>query len=152
MLRRLVVTAAASLASVAALGAGLPATAHAEAAPLPLPTLLAAPDHLTVTVSGSERRIDGTYRLDCSPAGGTHPDPEAACRRLDQLTAERRDPFAPVPADAMCTQQYGGSTTARVTGRWQGHAVDTTYSRTNGCEIARWNAMVPVLPAPGRAR
>ncbi|MFF2849898.1 SSI family serine proteinase inhibitor [Streptomyces sp. NPDC058001] len=152
MLRRLVVTAAASLASVAALGAGLPATAHAEAGPLPLPALFAAPDHLTVKVSGSERRIDGTYRLDCSPAGGTHPDPEAACRRLDQLGADGRDPFAPVPAGAMCTLQYGGSTTAHVTGRWHGRAVDTTYERTNGCEISRWNTMVPVLPAASRAR
>ena len=46
----------------------------------------------------------------------------------------------------MCTQQYGGPATARVTGTWQGQHVDATFDRTNGCEIARWNTLRPVLP------
>ncbi|MFD9221385.1 SSI family serine proteinase inhibitor [Streptomyces sp. NPDC060064] len=137
MLRHLVLTATASLA---ALGAALPAAA----APLPL---LKAPDKLTVIVSETgNRRTDGRYELACGPAGGTHPTAQAACDRLDQLARERQDPFAPVPEDQMCTEQMGGPATARVIGTWQGRRVDSTFSRTNGCEISRWRTIEPVLP------
>lgn len=46
--------------------------------------------------------------------------------------------------------QYGGPATARITGTWAGRPVDATYDRTNGCAIARWDRMVPLLPEPGR--
>jgi hypothetical protein len=42
--------------------------------------------------------------------------------------------------------QYGGAATARVTGTWAGRPVDAAYSRKNGCEIARWDRLVPLLP------
>jgi hypothetical protein len=42
--------------------------------------------------------------------------------------------------------QYGGPATAHVTGNWAGRPVDTTYDRSDGCEIARWDRLVPVLP------
>ena len=63
-----------------------------------------------------------------------------------QLAQEGQDPFAPVPEDQMCTQQMGGPATAHVTGTWQGGSVDATFSRTNGCEISRWQTLEPVLP------
>jgi hypothetical protein len=44
----------------------------------------------------------------------------------------------PVPADVACTEIYGGPATARVRGTLQGKPVDARFSRTNGCEIARW--------------
>ena len=53
---------------------------------------------------------------------------------------------APVPADVMCTEQYGGPQRARVTGTWHGRAVRASFTRTDGCQIARWDAIVPVLP------
>ncbi|MGW0553332.1 SSI family serine proteinase inhibitor [Streptomyces sp. NPDC002926] len=138
MLRHLVLTATASLA---VLGAAIPA---AGAAPLPL---LTAPDKLTVIVSETgNTRTDGRYELECGPAGGTHPSAQAACDRLDQLGRKGQDPFAPVPADQMCTEQMGGPATARITGTWQGRSVDATFSRANGCEISRWQTMEPVLP------
>jgi hypothetical protein len=43
-----------------------------------------------------------------------------------------------VPADVACTEIYGGPATARVRGTLQGKPVDARFSRTNGCEIARW--------------
>ena len=46
----------------------------------------------------------------------------------------------------MCTQQYGGPETATITGTWQGEPVNSTLSRKNGCEIARWDALKDVLP------
>jgi hypothetical protein len=56
------------------------------------------------------------------------------------------DHFAPVPADAGCTQVYGGPQTARVTGRWAGQPVDLQLSRTDGCRIAQWDRLGPLLP------
>ena len=43
---------------------------------------------------------------------------------------------------------FGGPQTARVSGLWRGRRVDETYTRNDGCEIARWQRMVPVLPEP----
>ncbi|MFC9326138.1 SSI family serine proteinase inhibitor [Kitasatospora sp. NPDC057015] len=104
-------------------------------------------DRLTVTVSyGTGPASGGTHHLRCHPAGGDHPHPQAACDRLDSLTTWGRDLFAPVPPDAVCTLQYGGPATARVTGRWAGRPVDAVFSRRTGCEIARWNSFVPLLP------
>ncbi|MEV8318022.1 SSI family serine proteinase inhibitor [Streptomyces sp. NPDC059900] len=157
MLRRLVLTAVASAAaSVAALSAA-PAVAlspvpavPADLGPIPLPSQLtgASPDRLTVKVTDAGEGNNGTYKLECHPTGGTHPSAQEACEKLDQ---ERwgRDLFAPTPADANCTMQYGGPATARITGTWHGRPVDATYDRSNGCEISRWNNMVPVLPEAG---
>lgn len=80
-----------------ALLAATPVAAHAGA----------GPDHLTITVADSDNGGDGTSELECSPAGGTHSDPGAACGRLDELEAQGVDPFAPVAGDARCTMQYG---------------------------------------------
>ena len=54
-----------------------------------------------------------------------------------------------VPPNQMCTQIYGGPQTARITGTWDGKAVDASLKRTNGCETARWDALRPLLPAGG---
>ncbi|MGW4238748.1 SSI family serine proteinase inhibitor [Streptomyces sp. NPDC004749] len=105
-------------------------------------------DRLTVTVRGSgDRAADGTYELTCGPTGGSHPRAAAACDRLAKLAGEKRDPFAPVAKDAMCTMIDGGPATAKVTGTWRGRAVNASFDRTNGCEISRWQAVEPVLPA-----
>src|SRR5262245_31811384 len=74
------------------------------------------------------------WTLRC-PDGGTLPSPEQACERLDQLD----DPFAPVPKDVACTQVYGGPQIATVTGTFRGEPVDARFSRTDGCEIERWD-------------
>ncbi|MFM9369070.1 SSI family serine proteinase inhibitor [Streptomyces sp. Da 82-17] len=143
MLRRIACTAVASLAALSA----SPALAQ-EAAPVPrLP--LAEQDHLTVTVSDTGTAEDGTYRLECGSDGsfgGTHHRAEAACDRLEQLAQDGEDPFAPVPEGSLCTMQHGGPGTAHVTGVWQGRPVSASYDRSGGCEIGRWNALVPVLP------
>jgi hypothetical protein len=57
------------------------------------------------------------------------------------------DPFAPVPEDAICTQVYDGPQTARVTGRWRGEPVDLELGRNNGCRIAQWDSLGPLLPS-----
>ncbi|MFE5665327.1 SSI family serine proteinase inhibitor [Streptomyces niveus] len=154
MSRRFSLTATAVFAaSLVAGGAFAPAAVAASPlglAPLPLPVLLQEreQDRLTVTVADTNiTRADGTYELRCGPAGGSHPESASACARLDELAGEAKDPFAPVPKGQMCTMQMGGPATARVTGTWQGRSVDATFSRKNGCEISRWQNLVPVLPA-----
>ncbi|MEV3852935.1 SSI family serine proteinase inhibitor [Streptomyces sp. NPDC050095] len=147
---RLLLGAAASVAAVVA----LPVAAHADTGPYLLPPPpFGSPDaplggdRLTVAVADSGNGTDGTYELDCGPAGGTHPDPAGACGRLDELAAGGQDPFAPVPSGTYCTMQYGGAATAHITGTWHGRSVDASYKLTDGCEISRWNGLIPVLPA-----
>ncbi|PTM95521.1 SSI family serine proteinase inhibitor [Streptomyces sp. VMFN-G11Ma] len=106
-------------------------------------------DHLTVTVRHAGGGADGTYRLLCHPGGGTHPDADRACAALDRVTTWGKDTFAPVPGDSVCTMQYGGPATAHVTGVWAGRPVDAEYDRSNGCEIGRWDRLVPLLPDLG---
>ncbi|MFG2625286.1 SSI family serine proteinase inhibitor [Streptomyces sp. NPDC048473] len=147
MLRRLALTAVASLAALSA--AAPAATAATSPLPLPLPLLRAddARTRLTVTVSGTgDPAAEGVFELECGPTRGSHPAAQQACDRLEELAGEGADPFAPVPRDAMCTQQFGGPATARVTGTWRGRSIDTAFDRTNGCAISRWNGLRPVLP------
>jgi len=100
---------------------------------------------LTVVVRGGPGEGERTYSLVCDPAGGDHPDPGAACRLLSEL----KDPFAPVPPDAMCTEIYGGPQTATVTGMLRGEPVKAQFSRTDGCEIARWDKHAALLVESG---
>jgi len=100
---------------------------------------------LTVAVRGGPGKGERTYSLVCDPAGGDHPDPVAACR----LLREMKDPLAPVPPDAMCTEIYGGPQTATVTGTLRGERVNAQFSRTDGCQIARWDKHAVLLVETG---
>ncbi|MEV1062869.1 SSI family serine proteinase inhibitor [Streptomyces sp. NPDC050263] len=155
-LRRLAVTVSTASAVCAAVVAssGLGPVAHAGTADAF--TAVAPPpvrdedrvvgDHLTVTVRHGGGRVDGTFEVYCHPGRGSHPDVGSACRAVDRNTRWGRDAFAPVPGGGVCTMRYGGPATAHVTGRWAGRPVDATYDRSNGCEIERWDRLVPLLP------
>jgi hypothetical protein len=132
------------LAAAASVAGATPATAATDGAVPP-----AKPDHLLVTVRHSGAATDGTFSLDCHPAGGRHPDPVGACATLTRVTRSTHDPFAPVPDDAVCTMIYGGPATARVAGLWHGRPVHASFDRSDGCELSRWNALVPLLPRIG---
>ncbi|CAM5586491.1 MULTISPECIES: SSI family serine proteinase inhibitor [Streptomyces] len=106
-------------------------------------------DHLTVVVRHAGTGRDGTYEVRCHPSAGRHPDADEACRVLDAHTRWGQDPFAPVAAGTPCTMLYGGPATAHVTGTWAGRPVDASYDRSDGCEIGRWDRMVPLLPRMG---
>jgi hypothetical protein len=104
-----------------------------------------AENYLQVTVGRSDAVEIETHTLVCDgEPGDAHPDPEAACTHLDGLD----DPFAPLPDDVACTEQYGGPQTAHVIGRWAGEPVDLELSRTDGCRIAQWDSLGPLLPPP----
>ncbi|MFG2798729.1 SSI family serine proteinase inhibitor [Streptomyces pseudovenezuelae] len=121
----------------------------AALAPVPASAYTEAGDHLTVTVRDAGSGADGTFEVDCHPARGTHPDPVGVCAGLDRNTRWGRDTFAPVPEGSVCTMLYGGPATAHVTGTWAGRPVDARFDRSNGCETARWDRFVPLLPGMG---
>ena len=79
--------------------------------------------------------------LECGPVGGSHPHAQEACAALESET----DALEPVPGDVACTQIYGGPEEARIAGAVRGNAVDSMFSRTNGCEIDRWDRLASVL-------
>jgi hypothetical protein len=103
------------------------------------------PDDLLVEIQRGDGRPAESYRLTCgTTVTGNHPDGAAACAHLESLA----HPFAPIPADRMCSQIYGGPQTAHVTGRWNGTAVDLRLSRVDGCRVEQWNSLGPLLPGP----
>ncbi|MFI9170514.1 SSI family serine proteinase inhibitor [Streptomyces lincolnensis] len=146
---------AGSVGSVVAASA-VPAIAVSPLAPLAPPPVrdedraAARGDHLTVTVRNAGGGADGRFELDCHPSEGSHPDAGGACAVMDRSTRWGKDGFAPVPKGSMCTMQYGGPATAHVTGTWAGRPVDARFDRSNGCEIGRWDRLVPLLPQLGR--
>ena len=85
---------------------------------------------------------EGTWSLTCAPVGGDHPDPEAACARIDEIGVE---PFVMDTSDMMCTMQIGGPEEARVTGHVEGTEVDTEFNKRNGCEIDRFDQVETVV-------
>lgn len=110
------------------------------------PTALPSADlttDLTITVSDGASEQEFTVR--CDPAGGTHPRPESACKFLDLAAQWGQDPFAEPSADTVCSQVYGGPQEATVVGTWRGKPVDARFSRTDGCQIERWDNALALL-------
>jgi Subtilisin inhibitor-like len=102
-----------------------------------------AESELVVEVDRGDGSSLESWSLTCGGnVSGTHPDGGAACAHLEELD----DPFAPVPGD-VCTEQFGGPQTAHITGVWGGKPVDLELSRTDGCRIAQWDALVRLLPS-----
>ncbi len=99
-------------------------------------------DELTVVVDDGTGK-QTTWTLTCADGvvGGDHPDAQNACDAI----AGAKAPWAPVPKDMACTQVYGGAQTATVTGTWRGEQVDARYARNDGCQIARWDRIAPLL-------
>lgn len=125
-MRLLAVTAA--LLAIGLLGAGWASGTRTEL-------------HVTVWPEGKEGPSK-RWVLRCDPAGGTLPSPARACRVLASL----KDPFAPVPPDAVCTQLYGGPAVALVRGTYRDRRIWTWFRRRDGCEISRWNRHRVLFP------
>jgi hypothetical protein len=96
---------------------------------------------ITLWPEGRDGGRENRAVLTCDPPGGTHMRPEEACAAL----ARREAALAPVPGDAICTQIFGGPQEARVFGTVRGREVDAVFSRSNGCEIDRWDKLAPLL-------
>ena len=99
------------------------------------------PEGASLTVTVQPQGPDGPTRrtrIECERLG----EGSAECERLAKLTAKR---LAPVPPTVACAQIFGGPARARVTGELRGETVDARFSRTNGCEINRWNDNAALL-------
>ena len=133
-----------SLVALTLLVTGCAASTAAGPAPASPSASLPANDLLVEIHRGGSVPTE-TYRLTCgSTVSGNHPAGAAACAHLAALA----HPFAPIPADQMCTQIYGGAQTAHISGRWKGVAVDLRLSRVDGCRVEQWNSLGPLLPGP----
>ena len=82
-----------------------------------------------------------TVMVRCTPASDSR-----ECAALADMKAAT---FQPTPPKTACTQQYGGPQVATVEGTLHGKPVNAKFSRTNGCEIARWNEASKLLGAAG---
>jgi hypothetical protein len=98
---------------------------------------------ITVWELGKDGGPPKDYTLTCDPAGGTLPEPEAACTALAAGSVQ----FDPVPPDTACTMIYGGTAVAEVKGTVLGEPVDAEFSRQDGCQIDRWTSATALLPA-----
>ena len=96
---------------------------------------------ISVSIGGKEAPTK-VWTLRC-PDGGTLPDAELACRNLDRLD----DPFGRLPKSFACAEIYGGPQVAIVQGTFRSKAVNARFSRTDGCEIARWNRVRFLFPS-----
>jgi hypothetical protein len=75
-----------------------------------------------------------TWTLRCPP-GGTLPAAARACSRLDAMGTNA---FRPIPRNVACAELYGGPQVAEVNGTFEGRPIRARFSRTNACEIDRW--------------
>jgi hypothetical protein len=95
---------------------------------------------LDIKVSGGKGAAAKNWTLQCDPAGGTHPDPAAACATL----LKAKTPFAPKPKGVACPMIMVGSKTATVKGTYFGKHVDTTFTQ-GGCDLARWSKISQIF-------
>jgi hypothetical protein len=98
-------------------------------------TTSAAKVALDVTLSGANSPAQH-WTLRCDPAGGTHPDPAAACNIL--LT--HRNLFQRPALKIMCPMIMANARTYTVTGVFFGHRVHEIIV-DGGCDLARWSTL-----------
>lgn len=102
---------------------------------------------LTISYQKTSSAKPIIWKLNCRPASGTHPIAKLACQEIRATTS----PFTRPAADEICTKIYGGDEKATVTGRWAGKQIKRTFTKTNGCEIDRWDQLSQTLTGKPRS-
>lgn len=123
--------AAAACGSTAAPGSGAHASGSSSAA-----TTSAAKVSLTIVQSGGSGSAAKHWTLSCEPAGGTFPDPAAACGKLTKL----RTIFSPSPHHVMCPMIMADARSYIVYGTFLGQKVHQSIV-DGGCSLGRWNQL-----------
>jgi hypothetical protein len=111
------------LAALTLLSTVLAGTATAEHRPS---------SRLSLTVEGP-RGASAIVRLECRPAGGTHPTPRPACREIDRAAGDF-DKLPGSPEMTACTMEYR-PVTASARGRWNGEWVRWQRQYPNRCAL-----------------
>jgi hypothetical protein len=88
---------------------------------------------LRVTYTRSFHAPSRHWTLRCEPAGGSYPDPAAACARLLAV----QNVFGPQPARVMCPMILADAGSYFVSGTFLGRPVHETIV-DGGCDLARW--------------
>ncbi|MGH9244964.1 MAG: hypothetical protein ACRD29_11735 [Acidimicrobiales bacterium] len=73
---------------------------------------------------------------------------EVACELLTNNAQAKRRLVEGRPGGMLCTQIYGGPEVATVTGTIDGQRVNQTITRTDGCGIAEWQLLEPLIGPP----
>ncbi|MCT9870660.1 subtilase-type protease inhibitor [Paenarthrobacter aurescens] len=106
---------------------------------------------LSITLIETPEAPPQTFTLVCTDgtpaAESNHPSAAEACTSIKNSPAILSP--APPRTDQACTMQYGGPATAKVTGAVDGKEVTAAFSRTDGCQIALWDAAKSVLGSDG---
>lgn len=99
--------------------------------------------HLTINVMKNAKAKEKSAVLIC-PGRTSHE--RDMCAALD-VVAPRV--FQPVPEDRVCTMIYGGPATATIRGTYgeDNELANASFNQQNGCEIGRWNQILPILKA-----
>ena len=93
--------------------------------------LFAATFTAVLTITLFPQGVDGPRREWVVRCPGAAP-----CARLEQ---GGRALFLPTPRGILCTDIYGGPQVAFVHGTLAGRHVWARFSRSDGCQIARWS-------------
>lgn len=90
------------------------------------------------------RSLPATCRetIECPVASEEDPADQRTCAWLRSTGLELLVEEPPV--DQVCIEVYGGPEIATVTGTVDGQEVDATFSRQDGCAIARFDAIAPL--------
>lgn len=100
----------------------------------------AGSDELPDALQALIRIVDGVVET-----SGFVDDGDAIVAMLADAAAVARLVDGPA-TDVACTEQYGGPDVAHVVGTIDGRAVDTRFHRADGCGIADWELVQPILP------
>lgn len=109
------------------------------------PAFAASKTRLTIKADFADGSGVKVWSLVCDKSTGNHPNRKAACALLKQKGVKL---FKPVAQDALCTMIYGGDQRVTVTGLVANRKVKATFTRVNGCEIARYEAAAALFPTP----
>jgi hypothetical protein len=96
-----------------------------------------AKNSLKVTYQQTPESTIQKWTLTCQPTAGTIKNAKAACRKLLKIS----QPFAKPDPMQMCSEIYESAEVATVKGTWNGKKISARFSKTNSCEITRWNSL-----------
>jgi hypothetical protein len=99
--------------------------------------------HITIHVQKDPKSPEKTAVLICP---GRKPIERDVCAALDVVAPKV---FEPVGESRVCTMIYGGPATATMRGTYDDGLVNATFNQANGCEIGRWNQVLPVFKSLG---